>query len=258
MSKGGKTTTSSSTGPDAQTQAWIDQIKGYAQQAGAAGAPGANPMSTAAGNFYGSGMQAGNLGLGALSGDPNSVSQMMNPYQSNVMDANNAAWQKINGQTNAQVNSDATGAGAFGGSRYGVALGTALSANNVGQGQQNANLLQSGYNDAMTRAGSLANFGQQSAGGAANMGDYMRQIQMQQAPGYYQMQMLKQGMSGLPTGTSTNTTQQQTGSLASGLGGLLSLGGTLWGDWNNRNKGPAVGGPYGGTPTVGGDPNAGD
>src|SRR5688500_9591920 len=44
--------------------------------------PGMDPASLEAMRNYQGMASAGNLGLGALSGDPNSVSQMMNPYQS--------------------------------------------------------------------------------------------------------------------------------------------------------------------------------
>lgn len=247
MAKGGKTSTTTN-GPDAATSAWNNQIMGYAKQAGDAGAPGANPLSTAAGNYYGGTAAAGNLGMGALSGDAASVQKLMNPYQQQVIDANNAAWQKTNAQTAAQTGSAATGAGAFGGSRYGVALGTALSANNVQQGAQTAGLLSSGYTGAMNQANSLANFGMQGAAGSASMGDYLRQIQMQQAPGAYQMQMMKQGLSGLNTGTVGTQTGPPGNWLTGAVGGATSgatLGGQYGGGWGALGGG-VVGGLLGG------------
>lgn len=247
MSKGGKTTTT--TGPDSQTQEYINKIMQSAQQQASAGAPGANPLTTGAGNYYGSAQTAGNLGLGALSGDPASVSQLMSPYQQQVIDANNTGWQRTNANSVNQVNDAATRTGAWGGSRAAIAQGTALSQNNQAQQQQTASLLNGGYTQAMGQATSLANLGMGGAQGAASLGDYLRNIQMQQQPGAYQSQVLKGALSGLPTGTTQ--TQTQSGNWLSGLGGLLTTG---LGLWNSAGK-PTFG--VGGAPPQTGttDPN---
>jgi hypothetical protein len=92
---------------------------------------------------------------------------MMNPYQSQVIDANNKNWQKINANTVNQTNDAATAAGAFGGSRHGVAEGVALSENNDKQAAQDAGLMQTGFESTMNRAGQAANLGFGAAGQAA-------------------------------------------------------------------------------------------
>lgn len=99
---------------------------------------------------------AGYQGLSALQGNPRAVQAMMNPYQQQVVDANNLQWQKTNQQTMNALDGQATQAGAFGGSRAAVAQGAALAGNNLAQQQQNAGLLYSGYNGAMDRAQQLA------------------------------------------------------------------------------------------------------
>jgi len=152
---------------DTQTQAYQQAIRNAAEQAGNAGP---SPLVTGAAG-YNTGLQtAGNVGLGALSGDPRMASQLMNPYQQQVIDANNAQWGHVNQQTQNQINDRATRAGAFGGSRQGVATGTALAQNNQEQMGQTAGLLQGGYSDAMNRANQLATLGYAGAGQNANLG----------------------------------------------------------------------------------------
>ncbi len=152
---------------DAATQAYNQNIQNAAQGAGAAGP---SPLIQGA-TSYNTGLQNyGDVGTRALAGDQQAASQLMNPYQQQVIDANNAQWQHVNQQTQTQVDDRATRAGAFGGSRQAVATGTALAQNNAAQQQQTAGLLNTGYNNAMNQAQSLAGMGFAGAQQNANLG----------------------------------------------------------------------------------------
>ena len=179
------------TGVNQQTGDWLNQIFNAAQNAGITGP---SPLVTGASDYFGRGQQAGQTGLGALSGNGQDVQRLMSPYQQQVIDANNTQWGRINAQTANQVRDAATQAGAFGGDRRNVALGTALTGNNVAQAQQNAGLLNQGYSNAMNQAGQLAGLGFQSAGANANLG--MGGVGN---PNQWMMNMLKQGFI-MPTG----------------------------------------------------------
>ncbi len=152
---------------DTQTRDYLSEIQNASRNAGLSGP---SPLVTGAAG-YNTGLQnAGNLGVSALSGDQAATQQLMNPYQQQVIDANNAQWQHVNQQTQNQVNDRAMKAGAFGGSRQGVATGTALAANNLAQQGQTAGLLNSGYTDTMNRAQALASGGYAGAQANANLG----------------------------------------------------------------------------------------
>lgn len=135
-----------------------------------AGANGPGPVLTGAAGYNTGVMGAGATGAAALGGDPNATARLMNPYQQQVMDANNAAWGKMNAQTVNQENDLATKAGAFGGSRHGVAEGVALGNNAMAQGAQNAGLLSSGYQNAMGQAATAAGMGLNASGQNAQLG----------------------------------------------------------------------------------------
>lgn len=167
-----------------------------AGQAAANDGPG--PLLNGAANYNGQQMNAGRQGTAALAGNPDAVKQMMNPYQQQVIDANNADWQHTNAQTMNAVDDHATQADAFGGSRAAVSQGAALANNNRAQGAQTADLLAGGYGQAMNQAGQLAQMGQQANAqntqlGFAGVGN----------PGLWQTNMLKNGFMG-PTGQSSS------------------------------------------------------
>lgn len=155
------------TAVDNYTQGYIKRAQGAAEAAGAAGP---SPLVTDAADYYTDMQKMGNMGMGALSGDPAQVQAMMNPYQSQVMDGINAQWNKTDQQSMNAVNDRATQARAFGGSRHGIATGTALANNNMNRNQQAGGLLYGGFNDAMTRAGGMAGMGYNAAGQNANLG----------------------------------------------------------------------------------------
>lgn len=189
-----KTTENHNESVDTQTRDYMSEIQNAARNAGLAGP---SPLVTGAAD-YNTGLQkAGGLGLDALSGNTAATQQLMNPYQQQVIDANNAQWQHVNQQTQNQINDRATRAGAFGGSRQGVATGTALAANNQSQQGQTAGLLQGGFSDAMNRASQLASGGYAGAQSNANLG--LGGVGNAQQ---WLLQMLNQGYRGPTGGTS--------------------------------------------------------
>lgn len=187
-------------------------------------APGLSPLTQGAQDFSTQALAGGQLGLRALSGDQAAASQLMNPYQQQVIDALGTEWMKRNQQTTAGLNDQATLAGAFGGSRHGVAQGVALANNAQAQQQQIAGLLSSGFESAMGRAGGLANLGLSGTAGAPGLNDYLR---TQTDPDLYRISVLQNAMRGVPTGQ-VNTQTQQTNPFSSGLGLLSIAGGLGW------------------------------
>ena len=190
------TSSKNSSGVDPYTQQYI---KNAQDAATAAANGGAGPLLNGAAQYGTTAQQAGNLGFGALSGDPNAVSKLMNPYQQQVIDANNAQWARTNQQSLNAVDGRATAAGAFGGSRSGVAEGVALANNAATQQAQTAQLLQSGYRDAINQAGQIAGYGFQGAQLNSNLG-----FQGVGDPALWKAQQLKAGYMG-PTGTYSDT-----------------------------------------------------
>jgi hypothetical protein len=149
------------------------------------------PVQQAQGTFSG-GQTAGQAGLDALTGNAAAQQQFMNPYQSQVMDQMTKQFGVQNQMTEQQMNDAATRAGAFGGSRHGVATGVALGENQRNQGMQMAGLLNSGFEGAMGRAGQVAGLGQNAAQLGANLG------MTAGSPDLWKMNVLKQGMAGMP------------------------------------------------------------
>jgi hypothetical protein len=157
----------SRSGPTGGTERNQKEIWRASQDAANAGVPGSVSQ---AGGYYGSGMTAGQTGLDALSGNADATQRLMNPYQQQVVDKMNEQFQFQNTQTANQMNDAATRAGAFGGSRHGVATGVALGENQRNQGMQMAGLLQGGFDQTMNRAGQLAGYGMDAAGQGSNLG----------------------------------------------------------------------------------------
>lgn len=205
-----KTTQHDQTQYDAQTQARMGSIWNAGEAAGNAGA---SPLANQAGNTFSDYQSGGNLGFAALMGDPNASKAFMNPYQQQVIDANNANLARVNEQTSNQVNDEATRAGAFGGSRHGVAEGVALSNNDMANQRQNAQLLDQGYGAAMNQAATTANLGFGAAQQGAQLG-----LAGVGSPDLYRLNMLKQGYVG-PTGQQSNGAQTTSqGSVGIGFG----------------------------------------
>lgn len=221
------TQTGGSQGLDANTQA---QLKGIQNAYGQAGAAGPGSVLNGAAGYGTSAQTAGNLGFGALSGDPNASKQLMNPYIQNVIDANNANLAKTQLQTTNQINDQATKAGAFGGSRQGVAEGVALANNQQNNNALNANLLNNGYNTAMQQANTLAGYGLQGAQLNANLGFGGVGNQA-----LWNAQQLRNGFI-QPTGSQYSSTQNTNQN--NGLQGTINGIGDILGLFKNRTKTP--------------------
>lgn len=206
---------SGSTGVDAATQAYIDQIRGAAQGAGSA-VPGS---VAGAGNYYTGAMGAGQQGLAALGGDAQAAARFMNPYQSQVLDQMTKQFDVQNQMAMRNVNDAATRAGAFGGNRHGVATGVALGENARNQAAQYAGLLNSGFEGAMGRAGQVAGMGFDAAGAGANLG------MTAGSPDLWKLYALRQGFTGLPYGqTYQGRNDQATARTSGSFEGGLRLG----------------------------------
>lgn len=160
-----KTTQNQSSSWDPTSQARAGTI--WDQGTAAAGA-GYSAQAKQSQNTFSGYQQGGNLGFAAMTGDPTAEAQFQNPYNQQVIDANAANWKKTNAQTVNQINDQANGAGAFGGSRQGVAEGVALANNNLAEQTQDANLLSQGYTQAENQANQAANLG--FAGATQNAG----------------------------------------------------------------------------------------
>lgn len=183
---------------DPNTTHWTQEAMDAARAAGNAGP---SPLVTGASN-YGTAMQnTGNLGMGALSGDPNAVQTLMNPYQRQVMDAMNAQFDRSGLLAVRGANQNATASGAYGGSRSGVQAGTAQAANELNRNSQVGGLLYGGYGDAMSRAQAMAGMGAQGAAMNANLG--MGGVG---SPDQWMSEMLTRYGRGNPYGTSQGTT----------------------------------------------------
>lgn len=220
---GSQTTTQT---PDPLTQRWRQMVMNYGMGALGIGGqgpklqpvPGLSPLTQQATGGYQSALNAGNLGLGALSGNQADINTFMNPYQSGVVNQLQNQYG-IMSQNLANQNADAaTQAHAFGGTRQAVAQGIAQGQLGIGMGQQMASLLDQGYNTAQQQALAAANLGMGAAGQLQNLGEYGRQVQMQKDPAMRQLTILQGLLSGMPYGM-TQSTPLYTNPGAGALGG---------------------------------------
>jgi hypothetical protein len=200
----GKSSTTNKEQLDPVTRDWISRIDQATR--GAAGhmpdAPSNELMG--ANNYFSGATQAGQQGLDALGGDSAAVERLMNPYQDQVIDSLMGDWDRIAQKTQMDVGDRASAAGAFGGSRHGVASGVADAEVDMAARTQIADLRRGGYNDAMGRAGQLAGFGFQGAQAGMGMDAYLREIDRLRNGGFA-ADTLKQGLMGLPYGKTTTT-----------------------------------------------------
>lgn len=237
--KGGSKTVTTDIDPASQKAR--DEVYGLAREAGNVTMPGVNGLTQEAiGNYRGM-TDTGNLGMRALGGDAGAISTLMNPYQQNVMDAMNRQFGDTRLQTMNAVDDAATQAGAFGGSRHGVAEGVALSQLGKTQNDAISNLLYSGFGDAMNRAGTAANLGFGANGQLASLGDYSRNVIMSQNPALNKFNFMNQAVSSMPHGQ-TQTTPMERNAGAGALGGA-SIG-AKFGPWGALG-GAVLGGLFG-------------
>jgi hypothetical protein len=169
--------------------------------------PNLPPEIAQAQQDYGNYAQAGNLGIGALSGQPGAQQQFMNPYQAQM----NPLFDQLRQQSLQAVNDQATQAGAYGGSRQGVASGVALG--QIANSQAGFNY--QGFQDAMQRAAQAANLG---------FGANARSAFLPQAYGQGQLGLLQGGLG--PYGQTQYGTQTEPMNPFTQLsGGLLTAAG---------------------------------
>lgn len=245
MAKGGGTQTVTQAS-DPATQAYTQRIRDAAQAAGGSPPPGLTPETQSAIDSFGQYMRGGNLGFGALNGDPNAIASFMNPYQNNVIDATKAQFANLRGDTMSSVNDAATQAGAFGGARHGVATGVALG--ELGRNEQSAlaDLYHSGFNESMGRAATSANLGFGASGALGSLGEYTRNVSLDQNPDLWRLKMLQAGMT-QPTGSTQTTTGMPGHNPFSGFLGGAATGagiGKFGGAWGT-GIGAGIGGLLG-------------
>lgn len=223
------------TQPDQFTDQMRRAVWGAAQGAAGAPVPGLDPLTQQAIGGYQRAATAGNLGLSALSGDQNAIHTFYDPYQQNVLNAAMSNWQQLAAQTTNALNDQATRAGAFGGSRQGVAQGVALAQMNQDKANQLAGLQYQGYNDAMARAGQLADAGLGATGQLAQLGDYSRGISLSQDPAMHRFLTYQSALAGMPGGSSV--TQPVNRNAGAGLLGGAATGAGIASALNLAGKG---------------------
>ena len=161
--------------------------------------------------------------------DPSNVSKYYNPYERDVVDAAGAYMdQQLQGNLS-QNNARATQAGAFGGSRHGVADAELMRSNVMDKANMMANLRYQGYNNAQNIGFQDAANRRADAGLLAQMGANEREIEQarllaqraefdRQAEEEYRNLMLqlqtRQGILG-STPLLTNSSSQGTGTSSS-------------------------------------------
>jgi hypothetical protein len=125
---------------------------------------------------------------------------MMSPYTQAVIDPTLALGRQALAQNLQQVGANANQAGAFGGSRQGVMEGMAQAQGALNEQNVLGNLLNTGYGQALTQAGNLANTRQQLGEGAASSLASMYGTAGGQMAGYGQADLTNalQTGSGLP------------------------------------------------------------
>lgn len=162
MSKGGGSQTVS-TRLDPKTQDFVDQMRRMAIQ-------GAGTINTSVAGPTGAFTQ----GLEGLQNLPQYAQQFFNPFQDQVIGGVQADFDRQRQFALNNAAQQATGAGAFGGSRSGILQAQALGDVNQNEAQTLANLRMGGYNNAL-------NFGMQNAQQLMQGGEALRQIQNQQS-----------------------------------------------------------------------------
>jgi len=162
-----------------QHDAWV-AAQGYANQHLAPVDP-----SVIQAKGYDQGVAAqGQTGLSALSGDVAAQQQLMNPYESDVINGVNSQWGRQAANVQNSIAGQFAKSGAFGGTRQGVATGVGLGEVANNQMQQIGQLQYQGFNDSMNRASQLANLGLAGNADAASLGQYQTaQAQADQAHG---------------------------------------------------------------------------
>jgi len=157
-------------------------------------------------------------GQAALSGDQNAMQMYMNPYQNNVLDQMNSQWGRLSHNVTNSINDQATQAGAFGGSRQGVAEGVGQAQLANDQANQMANLTYGGFQNAQNLAG-------QQASGLQGLGQYANKMANDATA--WKPSMLAAGYAAYPHSTQTLTNGSATpsgaNSASKGLGSVMQM-----------------------------------
>lgn len=222
-------------GPNRQAQMGMGQIGGLQgfQQ---------NPLFQQ--YLQGMGQMAGGLPAGMENFSGEALQRFMDPYQQQVIGGINAAYDRSGQMALNAAKQQATGAGAYGGTRLGVMQAEALNENERLRNQQVGNTLSQGYGQAvqnflgnraymggMAQQGLGGLFGAGQYGNAWNMqrgqanmqaGEYARALQERQMQeGLYRQQMMT-GMANAGVGPyGTTQTEQKSGNI---FGNLLGAG----------------------------------
>jgi hypothetical protein len=162
LSKGGstvKTTQSSTSAVDPATQRYVNMMRDRATQGmnelQGVGPMQANPALMQALQGLG-GIQGGGALPSVMAPSAGGVNadtmSLMNPFMQGVVDPTRAEFDHLRGLASVGANQQATGAGAFGGSRHGVMQGTRLGELDRGQASQIAQMLMGGFNNAQQGA----------------------------------------------------------------------------------------------------------
>lgn len=202
MSKGSKTQTVT-TQLDPASQRYVANTRAFAQDAA---------RQAAGGQYFAPATVAFNQGLQALQNPTVAAQQFFNPFQQNVVSGVQQDFDRQRQQALMAAAQQATGAGAFGGSRSGILQAQALRDINQNEANTLANLRYSGYNNALGMAG-------QNAQQLLGAGELQRQIQNQLLQNglfanQQALQMLNLGLG--PVGTTQSQSQPR-----NILGGVL-------------------------------------
>ena len=201
MSKGGQTTTT-------QTQALDPRSQGYVDQMRRAGQRGYEAISG-----------AGSLFAGA---DPRSIEEQiapfLNPYTSQVVGALGNEYDRLRGQVRPNVTSAAIQAGAYGGSRHGIAEGTRLAELDRNQMNQTASLFHQNYNQAVDRG--------------LQYSEYQRALRERQMQDPIFRHQAATGLLNMGLGPTGGTTTDRTKQDSDMWGQILGLGLTGLSIWN--------------------------
>lgn len=208
--KGGSQTITN--GLDPRSQRYVEEMRNRARSAAGAGTPAG--MTDALDSWRGL-MDLGGTGAAAMAGDPAAVSRFMNPFNSQM----GPVFDEIRRRTMTSVDDAATQAGAWGGSRHGVATGQAL----ADVGNNEAAMHYGEFSNAMNRAGLLAGLGLDAGG---------RMFQGAGDAAAYPVDMMNRGLG--PTGSQQTVPMRRNlgagflGGAASGLGMAAQLGINPW------------------------------
>ena len=186
---------------------------------------------------------AGTAGAGTIAGQTSAanIGQYMNPYTTNVINAQQADIMRGAQMGLNQLGAQASAAGAFGGSRHGVAMSELGRGAAQLMGQQSAQLRQQAFQNAqqmaqqdisnrMGQAAQLAGLGQQSFGYGQQLQQGMQQVGNQQ-------QAMQQALIDAAKAQYQGYTQQPVSSL-----GYVSsaLGATPMGQQTTTQKNPGL------------------